>query len=661
MRIPKLAIENYQFTIILMMALVLSGIFSFMNMPRTEDPPVSKSGASVIVLYPGATPADMEELVVDPLESALNELEDLNQINSEMEDGLVVIHVEFMIGTDPEEKYSDVVQKTNSVRNELPQDILSLDMVKWSVSDVNILQLAFVSESANYRTLEELSDDLKKDLEKVGGVRRVKTWAFPQQEVRVSIHPEKLAQMRIPLNQVIGAIRSANVNIPGGYVDVGAKRFNIHTSGNYNSVQDIRNTIVHTDGSKVVFLRDVADVDFDYEDRNYYARFNGKKAIFLTLNQKEGTNIFHIMEGIKPEIAEFKKTLPANITLESVFDQSVSVANRVNGFVSNLLQGIVLVGVVIFLSLSIRASIIVMLAIPFSILIGIGFVDLSGYGLQQMTIAGLVIALGILVDNAIVVVENISRFLKQGLPGKEAAVQGMDQIAWAIVSATITTVLAFIPIMMIGDITGDFIRSMPVTVVYTLLASLVVALTLTPYLSTKFLKAEKIQKENRFQRLLTYIIESPYRKTLAFALDHRKIMIGGALLILMGSLALFPFIGISFFPKAEKPQFIINIETPKGTSLDQTNQAALYVESIIRERVEIEQYATNIGRGNPRVYYNIVERRENSTVGQMFVQLKRYDHDEMDRLVSELRDEFSTYPDARIEVKELEQGPPVEA
>ncbi len=661
MRIPKLAIDNYQFTIILMIALVLSGIVSFVNMPRTEDPPVSKSGASVIVIYPGATPADLEQLVVDPLEEALNELEDLNQINSKMEDGLAVINAEFMIGTDPDEKYSDVVQKTNSVRNDLPQDILGLDMMKWSVADVNILQLAFVSESANYRTLEKLSDDLKKGLEKVSGVRRVRTWAFPQQEVRVSVYPEKLVQMRIPVNQVIRAIQNANVNIPGGYVDIGTKRFNIHTSGNYKTIDDIRNTIVHTDGSKIVFLKDVADIDFDYEDRNYHARYDGKQAIFLTVNQKERTNIFHIMDDIRPVISQFQETLPENIKLEYVFDQSVSVSDRVNSFVTNLLQGIVLVGVVIFLFLSIRASVIVMLAIPFSILIGIGFVDLSGYGIQQMTIAGMVIALGILVDNAIVVTENISRFLKRGYDGKEAAIQGMNQIAWAIVSATVTTVLAFIPIMMIGDITGDFIRSMPVTVVYTLLASLVIALTLTPYLSTKLLKVEKIQKENRFQRLITYIIESPYRKTLAFALTHRKIVISSALLVLLGSLALFPFIGISFFPKAEKPQFLINIEAPKGTSFDQTNEVALYVESVIREKDKVEHYTTNIGRGNPRIYYNVIEQRENSTFAQLFIQLERYEHEEMNQFVAELRDEFSTYPDARIEIKELEQGPPVEA
>ena len=212
-----------------------------------------------------------------------------------------------------------------------------------------------------------------------------------------------------------------------------------------------------------------------------------------------------IMDDIKHRISEFEQQLPSSISLQYVFDQSQSVSNRLNSFFSNLFQGIILVGIVILLALSFRASMIIMLVIPLSLIIGIGFVDLNGYGLEQMSITGLVIVLGILVDNAIVVTQNISRFLKMGENQKDAAIQGTNQIGWAIVSATATTVLAFVPIMMMRDITGDFIRSMPVTVVYTLSVSLLLALTLTPYLSNKFLKANQNIKERKIQKLLNYI------------------------------------------------------------------------------------------------------------------------------------------------------------
>lgn len=661
MRLAKLAIENHQFTIIMILLLVLSGIVSFITMPRSEDPQVAKSGASVVIIYPGANPADLEQLLVDPIEKVMNELDDIKRIDSHMEDGIASVHTEFLVGTDPDEKYSDVVQKVNSIRNNLPQDILSLDLHKWQVSDVCILQLALISESAPYHELEKEAERLEKLCEKISGVRKVEKWAFPDQEVRVAIDLEKMAQMGISLKQVFGAIQSANVNIPGGNIDIGSKKFNIQTSGNYQSIDDIQNNIIHSDGTKLVYLKNIADVNLCYEDVTYHARFNSQRSIFVTVNQKERTNIFDIMENLNAKISDYKKQLPSDIRLQYAFNQSESVSDRMNRFFSNLLQGIILVGLVIFLSLSFRASVIVMLAIPISIFIGIGFVDISGYGLEQMSIAGLVIVLGILVDNAIVVTENVSRFLKMGYNHKDSAVEGSNQIGWAIVSATATTVLAFVPMMMIQDITGDFIRSMPVTVVYTLTASLLVALTFTPYLSSKFLKIEKMMKENRVQRLLTYIIESPYRKTLNYALKNHRLIVFIAIAIFLLSLALIPLVGISFFPKAEKPQFVINIDTPVGTSLDKTNEVAEFVESILDSKNEIKHYATNIGHGNPQIYYNIHSKSERSTHAQIFVQLKNNDLDKMSNLIYVLRQTFNNYPSATIEVKELEQGPPIEA
>ncbi len=661
MRLPKIAIENHQVTIIITIALALSGILSFMNMPRSEDPPVSKSGASIIVLYPGANPANLEQLVVEPVEAALNGLEDIQQINSTMLDGLSMTGIEFETGTDPDEKYSDVIQKINSIRPDLPTEIFSIRTIKWSVSDVNILQLAIVADSVAYQTLNDEAERLKKKLEKIGGVKNIKIWAVPEQEIRVALNMEKMAQHRIPLNQCIQAIQSANLNIPGGNIDLGTKRFSIQTSGNYKSLEEIENTIIHSDGSKIVFLKDIARVYFDYEDINYHARVNGTTAIFVTVMQKERTNIFQIMEDLKAEIENFRTTLPSSMTLQYAFDQSESVSYRISNFFSNLFQGVLLVGIMIFISLNFRASLIVMLAIPLSIMIGITFVDLSGFTLEQMSIAGLVIALGILVDNAIVVTENITRFLNMGYDHKTAAIKATEQIGWAVVSSTVTTVLAFVPIVLMGDITGDFIRSMPVTVIYTLSASLMVAIMLTPYLSSKLLKPTPLNNAGRVTRAINYLVEKPYRKTLTYALAHGRLIIILAGIILLASLSLFPLVGVTFFPKAEKPQFIINIETPKGTSLDKTDEVARFVESKLMNYPQIKHFVTNIGRSNPRIYYNTFEHYENSTFAQVFIELKNRDLAIFNKTISDLRSEFAVYPNARIEVKEFEQGPPVDA
>ncbi|MCD4795775.1 MAG: efflux RND transporter permease subunit [Candidatus Cloacimonetes bacterium] len=661
MNLPKFAIDNHQFTIMIIILLVIFGLTSFLTMPRSEDPQVSRAGSSVIVIYPGATPIDMEQLVVDPIEDAVNEIEDINKIDSSINDGLVVVDIDFLVGTNVDDAYSDVIEKVNSIRGNLPEDILSIEIKRWSTSNVNILQFALVSETATYRELEKEAERLEKELKKVSNVKRAETWAFPEQEVRISVDLEKIAQIGIPLKNIFGAIQSANMNIPGGNIDLGGKKFSIQTSGSYESLEDIENTVIHSDGSKIVYLKDIADVLLTYEDKTHYARHNGKRAVFITTNQKEGTNIFSVMKDIRSRLSDFEEQLPKEMELKYVFDQSESVAKRLNGFFINLLQGILLVGIIFFLAIGFRASFIVMFAIPVSIFIGTGFLDLSGYGLQQMSIAGFVITLGLLVDNAIVVTENIHRFMEMGYSRKEAAIKATSQVGWAIVSATATTVFAFIPIIMMQNMTGKFIRAMPLAVIFTLVASLFVALTLTPYLCSKLLRIEKNQAGNKFQIALKNFTENRYRKILNYALSHSLLIVILAVVSFLLVLGLFPLVGVSFFPKAEKPQLIINIETPDGTSLDDTDEAALFVESILSKKEEVKNVTTNIGRDNPQIYYNVIPHHKQSTRSQIFVELKKFDKKEMAHFVADLRKEFSNFPNARIEVKELEQGPPFEA
>ena len=662
MKLPKLAIENHQFTMIVVCLLVLLGIVSFFRMPKSEDPQIQGVGSTIFAVYPGASPGDIEELIANPIESALNELENVRTIQSDSEDGIGRIGIEFELGSDPDDKYSEVVQKVAGLRSELPENLLMLETLKWTVTDVYIVQLALISETATYKEMENEADELKKRLEKVHGIKQVEIWALPQHEIRVSLDFNKLAQMRLPINRVMGAIMDANANIPGGHVDIGPKRLSIKTTGSYQTLQDIENTVVNAMNNKVVYLKDVADVQMTTEDSDYLARFNGRRAIYITANQKKGTNIFSIFSRMRPIISEFKKELPPSMQMEYAFDQSKSVSHRVNGFFMNLIQGIVLVGIVIFAAVSSRASLIVMLAIPTSILMGIGLLDLSHYGLQQMSIAGLVIALGLLVDNAIVVTENSARFMKLGFSRSEAAVAGTSQVGWAVVSATATTLLAFIPIILMGDMTGKFIRSMPLTVVYTLSASLLISLTLTPYLAKKFLHVDKKAHDRPFRKLLNRFIETRYRRGLKWALANPwkvvGIGIGGFLFVMI---LFFLFMDFSLFPKAEKPQFFVTVKMPAGTSLDKTDHVVRDVEAILHEIPEVKNVTANIGHGNPRIYYNVIVTRHKSYFAHILVELNHYNRKRMADIVRYLRGRFSEYAGAIIEVNELEQGPPVEA
>lgn len=662
MNIPKLASDNHQFVIIIFLLLTFLGVNAFFTMPRTEDPPVTVPGASVVVVIPGASPADLEELVADPLEAALNELEDVDAIESTIKEGVVSVSVEFVFKTDAEDKYGEVVQQVNAVRNALPEEIYSLNTYKWNTTDVNILQLAFVSDSVEYSILEDHAERLKKDIELIKGVKAVDIYGCPRQEVRVSLDVSKMSMMNISLSQVSNAIVSNNMNIPGGSIRTGYTSFTVKTSGFYESLDEIRNTVVGSYQGSIIMLRDIASVNFDYEDESWITRFNGRRAIFLTAKQKEGVNIFDISAEMKQAVDKASKNAGDGIELMTVFDQSVGVDHRIRGFLYNLLQGIFIVGIIIFISLGYRAALLVILAVPLSIVIGLGMVNMGGFGLQQITIAALVVALGMLVDNSIVITENMERFIREGFSPREASIQATSQLFLAVVSATLTTQLAFIPIMMMPDETGEFIRSLPVTVILTLLASLLIALILTPYLGGTFLKsAAKNRKEPPVRKLLYRIAKGPYSGLLSKSLERPWKTIIIALLIFLSSLFLVKVIGVSFFPKAEKAQFMVQITVPEQSDVHSTDKAARTVEAILDTIPLVNRYATNVGHGNPRIYYNLMSREIQKNFAEIFVELEYFNVKEFDELVNSLRNTFYSLAFARIEIKELEQGSPIEA
>lgn len=660
MKITDFSVKNYQFTLIIFVMLIAIGINSLLNMPRGEDPDFQAPQFAAVIIYPGTSPKDMEELVVDPVEKKMNELDDIKRIVSRVDDGLAVVRIEFKYETDPDKKYQDVVRELDGMRAELPQDILDIEIQKFSPSDVNILQIGLLSETAPYKDLEEWSKKLKERLEKIKLLKNVDNWAFPQQQVRVSLKLEKLAQQKIPLNRVLGAIQSENVNIPGGSIEMGTKKFNVKTSGNYKSLDEIKNTIVSSVDGKLVYVKDVADVEFNYEEQTYAARLNGKRGVFITASRKMGTNIFAVEKEVKPVLEQFQKELPKSIVYDQSFDNAGSVRKRLGGFTRDFSIAIFLV-LLTLLPLGFRASIVVMISIPLSLAIGLFMLDLVGITINQLSIVGLIVALGLLVDDSIVVVENIERHLRMGYSRREAAMAATKQIGLAVIGCTITLIFAFLPLMFLPEGAGDFIRSLPAAVVTTVLASLFVSLTIVPFLSSRILSNHENPNGNFFLRGLKKFIGGSYRRLLHSAIARPKTTLLVGLAIFVGSVALVPVVGFSVFPASEKPMFLVNIETPLGTSLAATDKVARYVEKEISKVPDLKNYATNVGRGNPRIYYNVIPQSDISNYAQVFVQLNDTKPGDKKKLIDQLREKFSNYPNAKIEVKDFEQGPPVEA
>jgi multidrug efflux pump subunit AcrB len=661
MKISEYAVKNYQFTLIMFLMAVALGVTTLFNMPRSEDPEIEAPQFSIVVVYPGTSPTDMEELVVDPIEEKINELEDMKRIKTTITDGLAVFNIEYKYESDPDEKYQELVREINGIRSDLPRDIFSLDVKKFQPSDVNIVQIALISENASRSKLKYYAEALQDELEKISSLKNVEVQGLPEQVVRIELRLEKIAQMHIPLEAITGSLQSEMANIPGGSVDAGSKSFSIKTSGNYKSLDEIKNTIVHSANGKNILLSDVADAYITFDEAKHIARLNGHRCVFVIAAQKPGLNITNTQKVYAPVLEAFDKKLPGNIDMVHHFDQADNVNGRLAGLGKDFLIAIFLVSITL-LPLGFRAAAIVMISIPLSLAIGLVLLNMLGISLNQLSIVGLVVALGLLVDDSIVVVENIERWMREGHSRLESTIKATKQIGLAVVGCTATLIIAFMPLVFLPEGAGDFIRGLPLAVIMSVLASMLVSLTVIPFLSSRLLKDHGATGGNIFMVTLQKVIHGSYSRLLDKALKHPIVTTLIAGVIFIGSLQLFPLIGFALFPASEKPQFVINAITPLQTNLSNTDSAARYVESVVNEVPQVAYYATNVGKGNPRVYYNVIQENERSDFAQVFVQLKddTSPKEKVD-IINTLRDEFKTYPAAKIEVKNFEQGPPIVA
>ncbi len=660
MKLAELAVRRPQFTLVIFAMAMALGIYSFRTIPRSEDPQFPIAVFQVIAVYPGATPTDLEQLVVDPVEDELNELDDIKDIKTRIFDSVAVILVEFDADVDAEDKHQAVLRQVAEARDDLPDDLHSLDVRRYSTTNVSVAQMALTSRTAPYRQLQALAERLEERLEAAAGVKRSEIWGSPDEQVRIALDLGKLGQLGIPLDQVLQSVASDNTNLPGGSVDVGGKKLNVKSSGPYRSIAQVRDTVVGGDGQSVIHLRDVADVDWDYEAKDDHARYSGVPAVFVTVTQKEGENVFDVADHIRGVADAFAAELPPGIALERGFDQSGNVAHRLDHLYRDFAIAILLV-LITLVPLGMRASLIVMVSIPLSLAIGLALLHAAGFGMNQLSIVGFVIALGLLVDDSIVVVENITRHLREGASRREAAIRATRQIAVAVLGCTAALVFAFVPLLFLPGTPGDYIRSLPVSVIVTILASLLVSLTIVPFLASAVLAREADERGNLFLRGFKRAIEMSYRPVLHWSLGHPRttLAIGG--LLLAGSVALVPAIGFSLFPKAGLRQFMVSVETPDGSSLAHTDAAVRHVEKALAAHPEVEWTMASIGKGNPQVYYNVVPAAERTSVAEVLVQLHEYDPRTSPAFIDRLRDQLDRWPGAEIRVVEFENGPAIDA
>lgn len=661
MKLSQYAVKNSQFTLVIFIMIIVLGITTMLNMPRSEDPEMHAPSFTVIVVYPGTSPRDIEDRVVNPLEKTIWGLDDIKRIRTSIANGVAVLRVEYKYSSNVDAKYQEIVREVNNKRSDLPQDIYSIEIQKQQPSDVNVLQVALVSENAPRSKLQHYSEKLQDELEKIPSLKKVSIFGLPEQQVRIELDLEKMAQMHLPLTAITGSLRSEMASVPGGSIDAAHQTFNIKTN-EYRSLEAVNNTIVYAAGGKNILLKDIGKTYYGYEDEKYITRLNGHRCVFVTAAQKEGENISKTQAAYQPVLAAFKKQLPQNIDLVAHFDQADNVNRRLTGLSHDFIIAILLVAVTL-LPLGTRPAIIVMISIPLSLAIGIVLLQLFGFNLNQLSIVGLVVALGLLVDDSIVVVENIERWMLEGHSRLEATLKATGQIGMAVVGCTVTLIIAFMPLVFMPEGAGDFIRCLPLAVIFCVLASMLVSLTIIPFLSSRLLKKHVGNPEgNVFMRALKKLIHGSYARLLDKALQRPIITIAFAVLLFGGAMYLLQVIGFSLFPASEKPQFLVNITTPNQSNLAYTDSITRAIEQQLQQQPQVKYYAANVGKGNPRIYYNEIPENERSDYAQLFVQLNpETSPDEKLALIQQLRNKWTPYPGAKVEVKNFEQGPPVVA
>ncbi len=602
----------------------------------------------------------MEKLIVDKVEERFNALDNVQNLKASIDDGLAVITIEYDYKEDPDEKYQEMVREVGALQKELPSDIFRTEIKRFSPTDVNIVQVALQSESATYKELGEYARKLKDELSKVKSLKAVEDWGYPAGIVRISLNLEKMAQEKIPVNRIVQALQAENMTIPAGSIQAGTRKFNVRTSSEYSDLNEIRKTIISSNGQRITYLSDLASVDFGYEDETHITRLNGHRCALVTAAQKEGQNIEQVGKELNEVTTRFTKTLPSHIQMVKNFDQAESVSKRLGRFATDFAIAIFLVSLTL-LPLGFRAALVVMISIPLSLAMGLSAIDYLGFSINQLSIVGLIVALGILVDDSIVVVENIERWMRDGFSKKDAAIKATKQITLAVIGCTVTLVLAFLPLNFMPEASGDFIRSLPMAVTMTILASMVVSLTIVPFLSSRLLKNSHNPEGNIFLRALKRGISGSYSKVLHKALRYPVTTLLLALVLFGLSLLIPGMIGFSLFPKSEKPMFLITMETPEGMALSETDKLSRLIETELKKNPDIKYNTTNVGMGNPRIYYNVIQKAEASNYAEFFVQLKDMPPAQKNKIIDHLREKFASVPNAKVEVKDFEQGPNTEA
>ncbi len=662
----KWSVEHKSIVILLTVVTLLAGFLLYETMERQENPTVASPIATIRCIYGGASPEDIEKLIVKPIENEIGDIAEIKKMESFCMDSVGVIKVTLkdLSDSDIQKVWDDMKDDIDSVETSLPSDAQKPVVETDFTSSYGIL-LGLTSKDYTYQDLKDVANELKDFLKEDDGVKGIDIFGEVGQQVEISLDMVKLQQYGITPTNIVTFLKARNINIPGGNLEISGTKIPIQISGEYESVDEIKNTIVgvSTENGTPVYLKNVADVIQKEEKPEKLAEVNNQKALIIGIKYADGQNMLTIQERLYQEIEKFEQTqLYANMEIVKLTDQADFVKSSIALFQDNLISAVLLVAVVVLVTMGIKSAIVVSLPIPVVIAIVFIYMVLTEIPLHQVSIASLIISLSLLVANGIVANDNINVYLDKGYSKKEACIRGIKEVNIAILTSTLTTVASFLPLAMMQGSAGKFVKSLPILVSVALAGSYLTSLTLVPATGYWLLQPKSQQKKWAFKEKLKKLfhmekigqsILSIYAKLLRIALKIPKLLILIFIIIFVLSGLLVPSMGIQIFPPAERDQYALNVMVQDGSSMEHTKEVMEEIGRYLEKDSSIDNYSVMIGDGYPKYYVTFTPNQLDTAKAQFLINGKLSD---INRIEKELNENI---PGVVVNAKELEIGIPV--
>jgi len=663
MIVNQLALKRQVTVLALLVAVVIAGLYSYATLPRESFPDITIPYVFVTTSYEGVAPQDMEELITIPIERKLKGLADVEEIRSTSAEGISTVAVKFLPKVDIDDAVQKVREKVDQAKPDLPPDLPDdPEILEVNFSDLPVIRVV-LSGPFSLRRLQTFAEEFEDRIESIQGVLDARLTGGLEREIHVEFDLDRVGAYNVPFSSLINAVTRSNVNMPSGSMDIGQGKYLVRVPEDFKHPSEIFSIVAFVRDGKPVYLRDVATIQDSFKDPLTRSRINGEKSVTLAVQKRSGENIVRVTDEVKRVVEALRPIMPPALKIDLTSDMSEDVRLMVSDLENNILTGLILVLAVIFTFIGGRSAVFVALAIPYSMFITFSLLTGFSVTLNMVVLFSLILALGMLVDNGIVIVENIYRHMQEGESREEAARIGTNEVAWPVITSTLTTLGAFFPMLFWPGIMGEFMGFLPQTLIMALSASLFVALVINPVLSARYQTVKALNTapnpgKGNPDRLP--LIKRVYLRLLSWALNHRLIVLLIAFLMLFAVITAFVLFGkgTEFFPDTEPRRAYIHIKAPEGTNLDASDQLVAQVEKIVSQYEDIRYVISNMGSvgGDP-----FAQGGTGTHLSRVALDFKDL-HDRSrpsSEIVNEVRDRLlNTIKGAEVQVEKEKHGPP---